>query len=181
MKGNVIGLDPEANTGAISGHDGQRYDFTTADWHGARRPQRGDAVDFAPDGRHAVQIYLVEEAYVAPTIGEFLLSARGRISRSQYWLKWVLPTFVIGIVLMLFSFASSDPKAFTVIIMIFDLIILWPSIVILIKRAHDRARSGWFLLLFLVPVVSLWPTVELLFIGGTIGSNRFGPDPVPRG
>ncbi len=93
MNGNVIGFDPVANTGAISGHDGRRYDFATVDWHGNRRPQHGDLVDFTPEGEHAAQIYLVEEAYVVPTIGAFLLSPTGRISRSQYWLHWVLPTF----------------------------------------------------------------------------------------
>jgi uncharacterized membrane protein YhaH (DUF805 family) len=50
----------------------------------------------------------------------------------------------------------------------------------LIKRSHDRDRSGWFILLFLVPLLNLWPLIELLFLRGTIGSNRFGPDPVPQ-
>ena len=38
MKGNVIGFDATGNAGAISGYDGQRYDFTTFDWHGQERP-----------------------------------------------------------------------------------------------------------------------------------------------
>jgi hypothetical protein len=28
--------------------------------------------------------------------------------------------------------------------------------------------------------LNLWPFIELLFVRGTIGVNRFGPDPVPR-
>jgi uncharacterized membrane protein YhaH (DUF805 family) len=73
-----------------------------------------------------------------------------------------------------------DPTVAVTIIPIFDLIILWPGIAILIKRSHDRDRSGWFILLFLVPLLNLWPLIELLFLRGTIGSNRFGPDPVPQ-
>jgi uncharacterized membrane protein YhaH (DUF805 family) len=180
MRGNVIGFDADANTGAISGHDGQRYDFATIDWHGNRRPQHGDVVDFTASGQRAAQIYMVEEAYVAPSISEFLLSPYGRISRSQYWLKWALPIFVIGIVLVLLVFTTiDDPTVAGTIIPIFDLIVLWPSIAILIKRAHDRDRSGWFILLFVVPLLNLWPFIELLFVRGTIGGNRFGPDPVP--
>jgi uncharacterized membrane protein YhaH (DUF805 family) len=181
MKGNVIGFDPDTNTGAISGHDGRRYDFATMDWHGDRRPQHGDVVDFRADGQRATQIYPVEAAYVAPSIGVFLLSPSGRISRSQYWLNWALPIFVIGIALALLVFATiDDPTVAATIIPIFDLIILWPGIAILIKRSHDRDRSGWFILLFLVPLLNLWPLIELLFLRGTIGSNRFGPDPVSQ-
>jgi hypothetical protein len=31
MRGNIIGFDQDTNTGAISGYDGQRYDFATVD------------------------------------------------------------------------------------------------------------------------------------------------------
>src|SRR5256885_3026032 len=51
MKGNVIGFDPDTNTGAISGHDGRRYDFVMADWHDRRHPTHGDVVDFDQIGR----------------------------------------------------------------------------------------------------------------------------------
>lgn len=57
MNGNVLGFDPHSNTGAISGHDGQRYNFVRLEWRGAREPSRGEAVDFVTDGQRATQIY----------------------------------------------------------------------------------------------------------------------------
>ena len=57
MKGEVLGFDPETNTGAISGHDGQRYDFVTLDWRGPGRPGRGIGVDFIAEGSRATQVY----------------------------------------------------------------------------------------------------------------------------
>jgi uncharacterized membrane protein len=57
MKGNVLGFDPDSNTGAISGHDGQRYDFVRLEWRGRGAPGRGETVDFVPDGTRATQIY----------------------------------------------------------------------------------------------------------------------------
>lgn len=57
MKGNVLGFDPDSNTGAITGHDGQRYDFVRLEWRGPGRPGRGDTVDFVADGQRATQIY----------------------------------------------------------------------------------------------------------------------------
>ncbi len=183
MKGNVIGFDPDTNTGAVSGHDGKRYDFATADWHGQNRPHQGDLVDFQPAGDRATQIYLVEPEYVQPSFGEFYFSPNGRISRSQYWLRWFLPVMVIELVLVLLAAATQNSVAgvlFSVLLGLFALAIIWPSLAVLIKRAHDRDWPWPFILLFLVPIVSLWPLVELWFLRGTIGSNRFGADPVSR-
>src|SRR4051812_49815652 len=57
MKGNVIGFDPDSNIGAISGHDGQRYEFVRLEWRGPNAPSRGAGVDFMPAGGRAMQIY----------------------------------------------------------------------------------------------------------------------------
>lgn len=53
----------------------------------------------------------------------------------------------------------------------------WMIACVLAKRCHDRDRSAWFLLLALIPVVNLWPMVELVFLRGTRAANRFGPEP----
>jgi len=57
VKGDVLGFDADTNTGAISGHDGRRYDFVTLDWRGPGRPSRGETVDFVAEGSRATQIY----------------------------------------------------------------------------------------------------------------------------
>jgi len=186
VKGNIIGFDPDTNTGAISGHDGKRYDFVTADWHGQARPRQGDVVDFQPNGDRAIQLYLVDAEYVQPSLGEFYFSPHGRISRSQYWLKFALPVIAIEVVLiglMGISAAAGSSgvvAVFSIVLTIFGLAVLWPSIAIIIKRVHDRDWPWPFILLFLVPIVSIWPLIEVWFLRGTIGSNRFGADPVPR-
>ena len=59
MKGNVLGFDADTNSGAISGHDGRRYDFVRLDWRGATIPTRGSIVDFVGEGTRATQIYPV--------------------------------------------------------------------------------------------------------------------------
>jgi uncharacterized membrane protein len=57
MKGNVLGFDPDTNTGAISGHDGQRYEFVRLEWRGSGQPMRAATVDFVANGNRATQIY----------------------------------------------------------------------------------------------------------------------------
>lgn len=230
MKGNVLGFDPDTNTGAISGYDGQRYDFVTAEWRGSHRPQRGDIVDFQAIDQRATAINLVEAIYVQPGFGQFYFSPQGRISRSQYWLRFVLPYLGIYFTLQIIG-AISGPSsslyvATSITVMIFSLVMFWPSIAILIKRIHDRDKSGWWSLFLYIPTlvftillivwigaiivdiasqgvdaastlpalgglgmvvivagvivlgIDLWFFIEFGCLRGTIGSNRFGPDPV---
>ncbi|MBO9542898.1 DUF805 domain-containing protein [Caulobacter sp.] len=50
----------------------------------------------------------------------------------------------------------------------------WLLLAALVRRCHDRDRSGAFALLLLVPVVQLWPLVELGLLRGEDGENSFG-------
>ena len=62
---------------------------------------------------------------------------------------------------------------------ILTLLLLWPSICLYAKRWHDRGKSGWWSLIIFVPIIgSIWFLVELGFLRGTDGPNRFGPDPL---
>lgn len=45
-------------------------------------------------------------------------------------------------------------------------------------RCHDRGKSGSFAWLLFVPILFLWPIVELLFLRGTVGPNKYGDDPL---
>ncbi len=133
MRGNVIAFDPDTNTGAISGHDGKRYDFVAADWHDRRHPAHGDVVDFAPADQRATQVYLLEQEYVQPSLGEFLFSIRGRISRSQLWLKWIVPVVVVYVVLGLIARigTADDGTALaliaSILTVLFALFTIWPG------------------------------------------------------
>ena len=63
MRGQILDYSIQANSGAISGEDGQRYSFSGAEWEGSGSPVAGMAVDFVPIGVTATQIY------AAPTQG----------------------------------------------------------------------------------------------------------------
>jgi uncharacterized membrane protein YhaH (DUF805 family) len=213
MKGNVIGFDVAGNAGAISGYDGKRYDFTRSDWHGQQSPQHGEVVDFVPQGDRAIQVYPLAPEYIPLTIGQFYFSLRGRISRSQYWLRFFLPVFAVGFVLHLLQ--TLGVEGARTVSHLFNLLVLWPGIAVLVKRIHDRNKSGalvWLMyaplllaivitiiaivhgvmnsgeagglglfsgaLWVMVAAVAIWFFVEFGCMRGTIGPNRFGPDPV---
>ena len=50
--------------------------------------------------------------------------------------------------------------------------ILIPAIIVHIKRFHDRDKSGWWVLIGLVPIIgAIWLLIELGFLKGTPGAE----------
>ena len=60
---------------------------------------------------------------------------------------------------------------------LFALAMLIPGIAVAVRRLHDTDRSGWWLLLSLVPIVGGIIVIVFYCLDGTTGTNRFGPDP----
>ena len=62
-------------------------------------------------------------------------------------------------------------------------IVLWlatfiPSLAVTVRRLHDLDKSGWWLLIILVPFIGAIVLLVFMCIEGTRGANRFGPDPL---
>ena len=103
------------------------------------------------------------------------LALEGRVNRKILWLNFVVPYFVIAIVV---GIIDSIVGTLGVLTTIFSIIMIWPSIAVQVKRCHDRGRTGWFILIGLVPLLNIWLLVELGFLKGTTGSNKYGGDPL---
>ncbi len=118
---------------------------------------------------------------------QVLFSFTGRIRRQTFWLSLIAlyaVAFVVGIIVGgLAAFASqNDVPLLTVVALVLWLVVLipiiWASLAIQIKRWHDRGKSGWWILINFVPFIGgLWALIELGFLKGTVGPNRFGEDP----
>lgn len=115
------------------------------------------------------------------TIARALFSFNGRMNRSDYWLKGFLILLPLGILnnVLAFGVATDEARALAIVI---GLLSLWPGLALLVKRLHDRNRSGWFAATLLIPLANIvfviWILVEVWFLRGTIGPNRFGEDPM---
>jgi len=112
-------------------------------------------------------------------------SFEGRIGRSTYWLKFILLYLLINIVLTIVDMSTGlmiddgMGGGIGMLSTIFSLIGIWFSLAAGAKRCHDRGRSGWFQAIVLIPIIgAIWLLVELGFLRGTEGENRFGPDPL---
>lgn len=102
----------------------------------------------------------------------------GRINRAKWWIGVIVLWVVQGIVYAIFGFDETGLGIAGLI----SLVLLWPSLAISIKRFHDRDKSGWWILIALIPIIGFfWILIELGMLEGTAGPNQFGPDPLGRG
>jgi len=97
----------------------------------------------------------------------------GRATRTQYWM-FILFYMIIYIVL-----ASVDAfllGGMPVLSGIFGLVSIIPSLSIAVRRLHDTGRSGWWLLLSLIPLIGA--IVILIFlVMDSEGDNQYGANP----
>jgi len=102
----------------------------------------------------------------------------GRASRSEFW--WFL-LFVQGSSVVLqgldtVSFGGGM-NAVPLFSSIFTLAVLLPSLAVWVRRLHDRNKSAWALLLWLIPVVGWIILLVWVASAGDAEDNRFGPAP----
>ena len=98
----------------------------------------------------------------------------GRASRSEYWFFYLF-TIIASIVTwiidtMLLGYSAEDTGAIS---LIFQIIIILPSIAVGARRLHDIGKSGWWQLL----ILTLIGIILLIVWFATIGSskkNKFG-------
>lgn len=105
------------------------------------------------------------------------LSWKGRINRLPY----LLTNLMLGVVSKALEGVSANDSmsvAEALGWLLFAVLVLYLAIIVSIKRAHDRGRSGYYLFLMAVPILNLWPIIELGFFRGTHGHNKFGEDPL---
>ncbi|SFL83063.1 DUF805 domain-containing protein [Marinobacter zhejiangensis] len=97
----------------------------------------------------------------------------GRARRKEYWM-FALINIAIVIALSVIEGILGIPG---IISAIYGLALLVPSLAVGVRRLHDTGRTGWWLLLALIPLVG--PIVLLVFfcMEGNSGSNDFGADP----
>ena len=93
----------------------------------------------------------------------------GRASKSEYWWFQLYGIIIYG---LLFIFKGDLALLFS-ILTIANTIPLWTAAV---RRLHDTDKSGWMVLISVIPLIGLY-IIVLLIADGTKGKNRFGPKP----
>ena len=91
----------------------------------------------------------------------------GRARRQEYWM-FVLINIGISVVLGMFS---------NILGMLYALIVFIPSITVGVRRLHDTGRSGWWLLVGIIPAIGTLIVLILMALEGDAGRNEYGSDP----
>lgn len=107
----------------------------------------------------------------------------GRASRSEYWF-WVLFSLLTGVVCSAIDHAlfhagfDATTQTYTngPISGLRSLAFLLPSICVGVRRLHDINKSGWWMLINLLPIVGWIVYIVWMATKGTVGHNRFGAD-----
>jgi len=138
---------------------------------------------------------------------QLLFSFQGRLNRKPYWMTIIAIT-VIVLVVLLIALAMAREHRFEfagvtmAVLVILYIPLVWIGLAIGAKRLHDRDKSAWWLVVFYaIPgilsaaadqtedltlvilhlisfAITVWAFVELGCLRGTIGPNRYGPDPL---
>jgi uncharacterized membrane protein YhaH (DUF805 family) len=96
----------------------------------------------------------------------------GRARRSEYW-YWFLFQILAQIVLSIVD-AITGIGFLTIV---FALATIVPGIAVSVRRMHDIDKSGWYLLIGLIPIVGAIILIIWFVKEGTPGQNQYGPSP----
>ncbi len=99
----------------------------------------------------------------------------GRARRSEYW-WFCLCNFVLSYVVNLIGGLIS-PTVGMVLTCIVTLGLLLPGLGVCVRRLHDIGKSGWLVLLALIPLVGAIILIVWYCKDSDRGSNAYGPSP----
>ena len=127
-------------------------------------------------------------------VGRVIFSFDGRIGRQTFWLAFLVKTIVDVVILAIINLVGTmmlpvdgvdweNPGAEQwygmSLLLLWLIYVVWTGLALHVKRWHDRNKSGFMVLVVLIPLVGfIWALVEEGFLRGTAGQNNFGPDPL---
>lgn len=103
----------------------------------------------------------------------------GRARRKEYW-YFILFNILISLVLGAIDGATgtfSPETGLGLLGGIYALAVLIPGIAVSIRRLHDTGRSGWWLLVLLIPIIGTIILLVLMILDSKPGQNQYGENP----
>jgi uncharacterized membrane protein YhaH (DUF805 family) len=103
----------------------------------------------------------------------------GRARRSEYW-YFVLFNLIATVLCMGVDNAlgtTIDPLPYGYIYYLYNLAVIVPSLSIGTRRLHDVGKSGWMILIALIPLVGAIWLLVLFCTDSNFGTNQYGPNP----
>ena len=115
---------------------------------------------------------------------------RGRARRKEYWMFTLFNVIILAVLelvdraLGLGNFGgTADGSGVSASVNLglfsglYSLAVLLPSLAVAVRRLHDTDRSGWWILLGIIPIIGAIVLLVFYCLAGTRGPNRHGADP----
>ncbi|RUO24381.1 DUF805 domain-containing protein [Aliidiomarina minuta] len=103
----------------------------------------------------------------------------GRARRKEYWF-FVLFNILVGLVLLLLDNLTGTYNAelgLGLLGGIYSLAVIIPSLAVAVRRLHDTGRTGWWILIALIPIIGAIVLLIFLVLEGEQGENKYGSNP----
>ncbi|MFC1415682.1 DUF805 domain-containing protein [Streptacidiphilus cavernicola] len=96
----------------------------------------------------------------------------GRARRQEYWMFFLFNVIAYIVLAIIDAVIGSS-----ILGIIYGLAVLLPSLAVAARRLHDTGRSGWWILIGIVPLVGWIILIVFLATEGQPNDNQFGPSP----
>ena len=101
----------------------------------------------------------------------------GRARRREYW-TFALVNCLIAMLLLILGLAfGEDSPASNIMVTIFYLIMLVPSLSVSVRRLHDIGKSGWWLFIGFIPLIGSLLLLVWSLMDSEPGENQYGKNP----
>jgi uncharacterized membrane protein YhaH (DUF805 family) len=98
----------------------------------------------------------------------------GRARRSEFWF-WYLAVLVVEFVLYILAIAIS--QAFLILYLLVALGLIIPTLAAGVRRLHDTGKTGWLILVGIIPLIGTIALIIMFAQDSTPGANEYGPSP----
>ena len=103
----------------------------------------------------------------------------GRAQRAEYWYFLLFSTLIVIALSVIEGMTGSynEDTGWGLLSGLYSLAVLLPSIAVGARRLHDTSRTGWWLLIGLIPVIGTIVLIVFFVLDSTPGDNAYGPNP----
>jgi uncharacterized membrane protein YhaH (DUF805 family) len=103
----------------------------------------------------------------------------GRARRKEYWMFFLFNLIITLVLALIDSLTGtfSSQAGLGLLSGLYSLAVLIPSIAVTVRRLHDTGRSGWWILLGLIPVIGGIILLIFMVLDSEPGENQYGPNP----
>lgn len=103
----------------------------------------------------------------------------GRARRKEYWMFFLFNMiFSVGAIILDEILGTGTPDlGYGILYMIYVLVLFIPGLAVSVRRLHDVGKSGWMMLIGLIPIIGGIGLFVMFLMDSNPGENEYGPNP----